>query len=117
MKSRIVLERMTFFARHGCYEAERITGNTFFVDLSVDYDISRAAESDEVADTLDYSKLFDVVKAQMQIPSNLLENVAGRIVRALSEEFPQITGGMLSVAKQAPAMGGQLQASKVVIEW
>ena len=44
---------MSFFANHGCFEAERITGNTFTVDLAVDFDFSRAESTHTLADTLD----------------------------------------------------------------
>ena len=100
MKRRIILEQMSFFANHGCFEAERITGNTFTVDLA-----------------LDYSRLYALVKEEMQRPANLLESVAGRIVARIEREFPEIKGGMLRLKKSAPAMGGQLGASGVEIEW
>ena len=73
MKRRIILEQMSFFANHGCFEAERITGNTFTVDLAVDFDFSRAESTDNLADTLDYSRLYALVKEEMQRPANLLE--------------------------------------------
>lgn len=117
MKRRIILEQMSFFANHGCFEAERITGNTFTVDLAVDFDFSRAESTDNLADTLDYSRLYALVKEEMQRPANLLESVAGRIVARIDREFPEIKGGMLRLKKSAPAMGGQLGASGVEIEW
>ena len=53
----------------------------------------------------------------MQRPANLLESVAGRIVARIEREFPAITGGIIRLKKSAPAMGGQLGASGVEIEW
>ena len=108
---------MSFFANHGCFEAERITGNTFTVDLAVDFDFSRAESTDNLADTLDYSRLYALVKEEMQRPANLLESVACRIVARMEREFPEIKGGMLTLKKSAPVMGGQLGASGVEIEW
>ena len=117
MKRRIILEQMSFFANHGCFVAERIIGNTFTVDLAVDFDFSRAESTDNLADTLDYSRLYALVKEEMQRPANLLESVAGRIVARIEREFPAITGGVIKLKKSAPAMGGQLGASGVEIEW
>ena len=56
---RIELCGMKFFARHGCLESEREQGNEFTVDFACDYDTSFAERSDDLSDTLDYSRVFD----------------------------------------------------------
>ena len=58
-------------------------GGEFLVDLRVGYPIADAMQSDEVADTLNYAELYQLVKREMEIPSKLLEHVAGRIVKAI----------------------------------
>ena len=68
----IELEGMEFRAFHGCLEQERRDGNLFTVDFRGEIDLQRAAQSDDLADTADYGKIYDTVAAQMAVPSNLL---------------------------------------------
>lgn len=116
MKGSIELIGMEFFARHGCLESERKDGNTFMVDLSVEYDISAAAGSDDLADTLNYARVYDIVSGQMDIPSNLLENVAARIAYAIKDEFPQTGRIRVSVSKKNPPVSGPVEWSRVSVE-
>ncbi len=45
---------MEFFAHHGCFAEERIVGTHFLVDLSMEYDTSKAEISDNLEETIDY---------------------------------------------------------------
>ena len=82
MKTSIELNRIRFFSYHGVAEQERRVGNDYEVSLRVDYPLERAMESDSLCDTLDYAALYALVSAEMSVPSQLLEHVAGRIWRA-----------------------------------
>ena len=61
--------------------------------------------SDDVADTLNYAQLLEIVKKEMAVPSNLLEHVAGRIGRTVFDEFPKVKSIDLTVTKLNPPMG------------
>ena len=50
----IELENMEFHACHGCYPLEQVVGNRFLVDVKIEADLSKAAASDNVADTINY---------------------------------------------------------------
>ena len=50
----IELENMEFQAFHGCYPLEQVVGNRFLVNVTIEADLSLAAESDDVADTINY---------------------------------------------------------------
>ncbi len=115
MKSRIELADMEFFAHHGCFYEERVIGNRFLVNLSVEYDCSKAMESDNIEDALNYQILFDIVKEQMMVPSNLLENVAGRIIGVIRCRFDYILSGTLSIDKLNPPLGGKVGSSRIVV--
>jgi len=115
LKGRIELTGMSFFARHGCLEEERLNGNTFKVDFSGTCDITAAAESDRLEDTVDYGEIYGIIRAEMERPSALLENVATRIVGALGAAFPQMSEISVSVSKKNPPVGGECEWSKVSI--
>ena len=53
----IELVGMEFHAYHGCLEEEKRDGNTFTVDFLGKVNIRKAAESDLLEDTTDYSKV------------------------------------------------------------
>lgn len=102
METKISLNRLRFYAYHGVLEQERRVGNHYEVSIEVCYPFERALVSDDLADTLDYSRLYSIVEQEMAVPSQLLEHVAGRIKAAVCAAFPQITGGTISVTKLHP---------------
>jgi dihydroneopterin aldolase len=73
-------------------------------------------QSDEVADTLNYAELYDLVKEEMAIPSKLLEHVAGRIVKGINERFPKVSSIELKITKKNPPMGADCDGAGVYIK-
>jgi len=61
----IELEGMEFKAYHGCLEQEKVRGNSFTVDFRGELDLSAAAESDNLNDTLNYGEIYDLVAEEM----------------------------------------------------
>ena len=106
--TRITLENMEFHAYHGCLEHEQQLGNTFIVTLSMELDTSLAGATDELVHTLNYQLVYDVVKAQMNIPSKLIEHVGQRIVDTLFSAFPQIQVLAVKLSKMNPPLGGKV---------
>ena len=104
---------MRFYAHHGCFVQERAIGTHFTVDLSFTTDTSRAEVSDNIADTVSYLDVYQVVKAQMQQPSNLLEHVARRVGEAVLREFPAVASITVKVSKMNPPLGGQMDSVSV----
>lgn len=111
--SYIHLENVRFHAFHGVLVQERQVGGDFLLSLRVGYPMTKAVESDEVDDTLDYAALYALAKREMVIPSKLLEHVAGRIVRAISEAFPEVTSVDLKLTKVNPPMGADCDGAGV----
>jgi dihydroneopterin aldolase len=111
----IELEGMEFKAYHGCLEQEKVRGNVFTVDFRGELDLSAAAESDNLADTLNYGEIYDIVADEMSIPSELLENVAGRILKAIEAKFPELVSFSVRVSKKRPPVEGVAQWSRVTL--
>ena len=111
----IELEGMEFKAYHGCLEQEKVRGNLFVVDFRGELDLSAAAESDNLADTLNYGEIYDIVADEMSIPSELLENVAGRILKAIETKFPELIYFSVRVSKKRPPVEGVAQWSRVTL--
>ena len=111
----IELEGMEFKAYHGCLEQEKIRGNSFTVDFRGELDLSAAAESDNLNDTLNYADIYEIIADEMSIPSELLENVAGRIVKAIEKRFPELSSFSVRVSKKKPPVDGVAQWSRVTL--
>ena len=109
------LEGMEFRAYHGCLEHEKIAGNDFVVDFRGELNMSAAAESDRLEDAVNYALIYDVVAEEMAKPSDLLEHVAGRIVKALEDRFPQFESFSVRVSKKRPPVNGVVQWSRITL--
>jgi len=114
--SYVFLKNVRFRAFHGVLPQERLVGGDFLVNLRVGYPIEKAMESDEVEDTLNYATLFDLVRQEMNKPSQLLEHVAGRIVKAIMETFPAVTSVDLELTKQNPPMGADSDGAGIFLK-
>ncbi len=112
-KSYIFLNEVRFHAFHGVMPQERAVGADFLVSLRVGYDISRAMGSDDVADTFNNAEVYEIVKREMGIPSNLLEHVAGRMAKCIQEVFPTLTSIDIKITKTNPPMGAACSGAGV----
>ena len=104
---------MHFYAYHGVLPQERIVGGDYTVSVEAETDVTAAIATDNVEQTLNYAALYEVVKHEMLIPSNLLEHVAARIGKAIMDNFPQVQALDLTVTKQNPPMGADCQGAGV----
>ena len=113
--SKITLQNMEFHAYHGCLSHEKELGNTFILNLTIKIDTKAAAQSDNLLDALNYQEVYDVVKEQMEIPSNLIEHVAQRIVDTVLKNFKQVYGVKLQLSKLNPPLGAKVGAVTIKI--
>ena len=111
----ISLSGMEFFAYHGCFAEEQIIGNKFIVDIEFFASTENAEISDELEKTINYQKVYEIVKAEMEIKSKLLEHVARRILNAVNKHFPNISNAIVTVNKMNPPMGGKIDRVGVTL--
>jgi dihydroneopterin aldolase len=110
----LVLEKMEFFAHHGHFSEEQTIGGRFTVDLVIDTDFSKAAETDNLEDGVDYSLVYEHVKEEMRKPSKLLEHLARRIADSVYTVSDRITKVTVTVSKLNPAIGGTMNKFSVI---
>ncbi|MGD0340599.1 MAG: dihydroneopterin aldolase [Bacteroidales bacterium] len=111
----IQIEGMEFYSFHGHYKEEQIVGNKFFVDLTLETDMTKPMESDNLRDAANYQRAYEIVKHQMDIKSHLLEHIAGRILDALFAEMEGIKKATVKVSKMNPPMGGKINSVSVTV--
>jgi len=103
---KVSLEGMEFYARHGYYEEERIIGNKYSVDVTLEVDFEEAALEDKLEGTVNYEKVYEIVQSVMSIDANLLEHQAGKMIKALRENFPEINKAQVKISKYNPPIKG-----------
>ncbi len=113
--SYIIVNGIHVRAYHGVDPQERITGNDFIVSVRAKYDVTRAMESDDVGDTINYARIYEIIDKKMQEPSCLLENLAGRIGKGILAEMPGIEALDIVVEKKNPPVGGEIDSALVEI--
>lgn len=81
MTDLITIEGIEAFGYHGVFPEERREGQTFIVDVEIHASLERAAQSDDVAHTVDYgvvaSRVAEIIQGE---PVNLVETVCDRIL-------------------------------------
>ena len=103
MSDRIEIKGLTARGRHGVFEEERRHGQPFVVDLVIERDLSVAATSDSLGDTVDYGTLAQqVADAITSTRFDLIEALAAHIADiALTD--PRVEAVEVRVAKpEAP---------------
>ena len=111
----LVLKNMEFYSYHGHYAEEQTIGGRFTVDLVIETDLAKAAETDMLDNAIDYSRVYEVVKTEMAKPSRLLEHLALRIIKAVYTVSERITSVKVTVSKLNPAIGGTMGKFSVVL--
>lgn len=117
LKGIVEIDRLRLRACHGVMPQERCVGNLFEVSVSLEYDVEKAAVTDDVAHALDYSKVVAVIADEMSRPSALLENVALRIKDRIVADFPVVLAGWVKVIKLTPPIPGRMRSVSVSIRW
>jgi dihydroneopterin aldolase len=99
----IALSRIEFDGRHGATAVERRATRKFEVDLEIDVDVSAAERSDKLTDTVDYSKVAEViVEIGVGEPHHLLESLARRMVDNVRGRFSAVKRVRLELRKLNP---------------
>lgn len=113
---KILVEGIKIYAYHGCFKEETAIGTNFQIDVELDSDLSKPAESDNIEDAVNYQEVFTVIKEQMAIPSHLLEHVSKRIMDALFQKFSEVNKVKLKVSKLNVPLGGQIDNVAIQME-
>jgi 7,8-dihydroneopterin aldolase/epimerase/oxygenase len=111
----IEIEGMEFYAYHGHFKQEQVVGNKFLVNVSIETDCDKAGVSDNLHDALDYQKVYNLIKEEMEEKSFLLEHICNRILDRLYSEFTIIQKVTIKVSKINPPLGGQIKKVSVTM--
>ncbi|TMM58987.1 dihydroneopterin aldolase [Maribacter algarum] len=113
---KIKVENIRVYANHGCLPEETSIGSDYLVDVLVKANLKRASKSDDLADTVDYVHINQIVKEEMKIASKLLEHVGKRILNRIFSEISMVKRAKVSVTKINPPIGGDVEKVTVVLK-
>ena len=96
----VELKNIRFHAFHGLYTEERKSGGDYEFDLSVSWEETQLIT--ELDETVNYARLHELVKQEMNTPRRLLETLLMEIAEKIHAEFPLVKEINMSVAKLNP---------------
>ncbi len=112
---KIQIEGIRLYAYHGCLLEEAKIGANYLVDVHLEADFLKAEISDSLADTVDYVMVYEIVKKEMAIRSNLIEHVARRIIKQLYHTAKKAKKIEVRVTKLNPPMNGNIEKVSVLV--
>lgn len=99
------------FSKIGLYESEKINGNEFEFDITLQTDFNLAAEHDDIRHTADYAKIYNEVLNIIQNSEvNLLEKVVVNIAELILKNYVQVLSINVSLRKLNPPVSGFVQS-------
>lgn len=100
MTDRIFIRGLSLHAYHGVMAHEAKVGQTFTIDLDLESDLSEAAHSDKVVDTVSYDKVVECASdAFCAQRFRLIEAAAGRVADAILDTFPRVRNVRVTIHK------------------
>ena len=116
MSDQIVLTGIHGFGYHGLFDQERKDGQDFFVDLTLSVDLTAAAQSDAIEDTVNYAEITDLVVEEITTnPVNLIEKLAARIAERILNQHIKVKTVTVTVHKPQAPVAAQLRDIAVVV--
>ncbi|MGD9154174.1 MAG: dihydroneopterin aldolase [Bacillota bacterium] len=106
--TKLRLKNMVFYGHHGVYAAERDLGQKIEVDVELSSDFRPAGKADDLDLTINYSKVYQLVKRVVETEQyNLIEAIAAAILAKIRGAYSvhQVT---VRVRKPQPPVGGVL---------
>jgi dihydroneopterin aldolase len=100
MSDEIFIKGLTLHAYHGVMAHEAQVGQTFSIDIELGMDLSEAAHSDKVADTVSYDLVVTcATEAFLGHRFRLIEAAAGRVAEAILSTFARVDRVTVTIHK------------------
>jgi 7,8-dihydroneopterin aldolase/epimerase/oxygenase len=113
---KVALEGVRFFAFHGFYPEEQLIGNEFILDIITEMNVVSDG-GDNLENTVNYERLFEIASSEMKHTRKLLETVAHGILNRIAEEFPFVDRAEVSIRKMCLPMGAEIRNSLIHLSY
>jgi len=112
ISQKVSVEGVRFFSFHGFYPEEQVLGAEFILDIDTMLEVFDDG-ADELTNTVNYVRLFQIASEEMKIPRKLIETVAHGILERIRHEFLAIQYIRVSIRKMHPPMGAEVRNSAI----
>lgn len=119
MATQIALEGIVFYATHGAYPEENKLGAKYELDIYLSVSVEtvlQAAQDDDLSQTVNYKKIFDIASEIMNGRQKLLETLASKIAQSILIQEPKVLQVLVRVSKYHPPLGGVCNRTFVSLE-
>ena len=100
MSDSIFVDGLVVHAHHGVGDDEGRIGQQFLIDLALDLDLSKAARSDKLIDTVSYADIIEVASGAFRARRyRLVEAAAGAVMDAIFAAFPTVRSVRITIHK------------------
>jgi len=112
---KVTLHGAEFFAKHGFYPEEQLTGNQFVLNIDVEFEPNADLKGDHITDTVNYEQLYAIAAQEMQTPRKLLEAVAQSIADRIRTDYPFVQNIRVELKKLTPPLKGRVAYSAATV--
>lgn len=119
----IFIQGLEVYGHHGVAKEEKVLGQRLLYDVRLTIEECRAAQTDEVADTIDYTEVLDlIVEVATTRSYSLLERLAQATAEAILAKFPvdevwvQVTKPQPPVDCALASVGAAVELQRVDLE-
>lgn len=108
------MNKMEFYGYHGAFAEENKLGQRFYVDVELEADLSKAAASDDLAESVDYAEVYETVKSVVEGPPfNLVEAIVQAVLNKIFQAFSIVERATVKVIKPDPPIPGHYDSVAV----
>ena len=117
MKTKLFISSLEVFANHGLFEEENKLGQKVIFDIECEVNYQKALFSDEMADSISYADIATVVvDTATSNTHNLLERLAGEILKNMFDKFSQLENIKVRINKPSAPIKYHFEACGVEVE-
>tara|TARA_B100000902_G_scaffold377450_1_gene409683 strand:- start:483 stop:839 length:357 start_codon:yes stop_codon:yes gene_type:complete len=113
---KIIVRDITNYAYHGCLPSEKKIGGVYKTTLWIQGNFSTSEYKDDLSKTIDYEEVAELVTNEMKVSSNLIENVARRILDKMMLRFLNIKKIKIKVVKIKPPINADVPQVEYVVK-
>ena len=97
---KIIISRLEVISNHGVLDAEKILGQKFYVSIELAIDLRKAGQTDDIANTINYAEVCDMVAKLMQGRTyNLIETCAEKIADSILTMYESVSDVTVKIEK------------------
>ncbi|HIW37790.1 MAG TPA: dihydroneopterin aldolase [Candidatus Jeotgalicoccus stercoravium] len=114
---KIHINGIKIYSYHGAIKEERVLGQYFIIDLVLHLDLSLAARTDDLSQTVHYGEVYELVETIVKGEAvSLIEHLAGKINAQLFDRYAKIVEVETTITKPNPPIDGNYDSVGITLK-